>query len=217
MNEVKQPKKPLIYYYVIAMALVVLFNLLVMPSLMEMRVEQVDYGTFMSMTEEKNIGLVEIQSNQIVFTDKEETQVYKTGIVDDPGRTERLYAAGATFSGEIIEETSVLASLLGWILPLVLFIAIGQFMSRKLMERMGGPNAMSFSMGKSNAKVYVKSSNGISFADVEGVDEAEESLAEIVDYLHDPEKYTEIGATMPKGVLLVGPPGTGKTMLAKAV
>ena len=217
MNEVKQPKKPLIYYYVIAMALVVLFNLLVMPSLMEMRVEQVDYGTFMSMTEEKNIGLVEIQSNQIVFTDKEETQVYKTGIVDDPGRTERLYAAGATFSGEIIEETSVLASLLGWILPLVLFIAIGQFMSRKLMERMGGPNAMSFSMGKSNAKIYVKSSDGISFADVEGVDEAEESLAEIVDYLHDPEKYTEIGATMPKGVLLVGPPGTGKTMLAKAV
>ena len=217
MNEVKQPKKPLIYYYVIAMALVVLFNLLVMPSLMEMRVEQVDYGTFMSMTEEKNIGLVEIQSNQIVFTDKEETQVYKTGIMDDPGRTERLYAAGATFSGEIVEETSVLASLLGWILPLVLFIAIGQFMSRKLMDRMGGPNAMSFSMGKSNAKVYVKSSNGISFADVEGVDEAEESLAEIVDYLHDPEKYTEIGATMPKGVLLVGPPGTGKTMLAKAV
>ena len=217
MNEVKQPKKPLIYYYVIAMALVVLFNLLVMPSLMEMRVEQVDYGTFMSMTEEKNIGLVEIQSNQIVFTDKEETQVYKTGIMDDPGRTERLYAAGATFSGEIIEETSVLASLLGWILPLVLFIAIGQFMSRKLMDRMGGPNAMSFSMGKSNAKVYVKSSDGISFADVEGVDEAEESLAEIVDYLHDPEKYTEIGATMPKGVLLVGPPGTGKTMLAKAV
>ena len=217
MNEVKQPKKPLIYYYVIAMALVVLFNLLVMPSLMEMRVEQVDYGTFMSMTEEKNIGLVEIQSNQIVFTDKEETQVYKTGIMDDPGRTERLYAAGATFSGEIVEETSVLASLLGWILPLVLFIAIGQFMSRKLMERMGGPNAMSFSMGKSNAKVYVKSSDGISFADVEGVDEAEESLAEIVDYLHDPEKYTEIGATMPKGVLLVGPPGTGKTMLAKAV
>ena len=217
MNEVKQPKKPLIYYYVIAMALVVLFNLLVMPSLMEMRVEQVDYGTFMSMTEEKNIGLVEIQSNQIVFTDKEETQVYKTGIMDDPGRTERLYAAGATFSGEIVEETSVLASLLGWILPLVLFIAIGQFMSRKLMERMGGPNAMSFSMGKSNAKIYVKSSDGISFADVEGVDEAEESLAEIVDYLHDPEKYTEIGATMPKGVLLVGPPGTGKTMLAKAV
>ena len=217
MNEVKQPKKPLIYYYVIAMALVVLFNLLVMPSLMEMRVEQVDYGTFMSMTEEKNIGLVEIQSNQIVFTDKEETQVYKTGIMDDPGRTERLYAAGATFSGEIVEETSVLASLLGWILPLVLFIAIGQFMSRKLMDRMGGPNAMSFSMGKSNAKIYVKSSDGISFADVEGVDEAEESLAEIVDYLHDPEKYTEIGATMPKGVLLVGPPGTGKTMLAKAV
>ena len=217
MNEVKQPKKPLIYYYVIAMALVVLFNLLVMPSLMEMRVEQVDYGTFMSMTEEKDIGLVEIQSNQIVFTDKEETQVYKTGIMDDPGRTERLYAAGATFSGEIVEETSVLASLLGWILPLVLFIAIGQFMSRKLMDRMGGPNAMSFSMGKSNAKIYVKSSDGISFADVEGVDEAEESLAEIVDYLHDPEKYTEIGATMPKGVLLVGPPGTGKTMLAKAV
>ena len=172
----------------------------------------------MSMTEEKDIGQVDVQQNQIVFTNKEETKIYKTGLMDDPGRTDRLYAAGATFSSEIIEETSPLLSfILSWILPLVLFAAIGQFMSRKMMDKMGGPNAMSFNMGKSNAKVYVKSSDGISFADVEGVDEAEESLAEIVDYLHDPEKYKEIGATMPKGVLLVGPPGTGKTMLAKAV
>ncbi|MGM9588930.1 MAG: ATP-dependent zinc metalloprotease FtsH [Faecousia sp.] len=217
MNEVKQPRKPLIFYYVIALVLVMLFNLLIMPNLMEMRVEQVDYGTFMAMTEEKNIGLVEIQSNQILFTDKEEKQVYKTGLMEDPGRTERLYAAGATFSGEIIEETSVLASLLGWIAPILIFIFIGQMFSKKMMDKMGGPNSMSFNMGKSNAKVYVKSSDGINFSDVEGVDEAEESLAEIVDYLHDPSKYKEIGATMPKGVLLVGPPGTGKTMLAKAV
>ena len=217
MNEVKRPKKPLIYYYVIALVLVVLFNLLIMPSLTEMRVKEVDYGTFMTMTEEKNIGLVEIQSNQIVFTDKAEKQVYKTGLMDDPGRTERLYEAGATFSSEIIEETSVLASLLGWIAPLLIFIFIGQMFSKKMMDKLGGPNSMSFNMGKSNAKVYVQSSDGINFSDVEGVDEAEESLAEIVDYLHDPTKYKEIGATMPKGVLLVGPPGTGKTMLAKAV
>lgn len=219
MNEVKRPKKPLIYYYAIVMSIVVLFNLLAMPALMEMRVKEVDYGTFMSMTEEQNIGLVEIQNNQIVFTDKEEKQVYKTGLMEDPNRTERLYAAGAVFSSEIIEETSPLLSfLLTWILPMVIFIGIGQFMSKKLMDKMGGGSgAMSFNMGKSNAKVYVKSSDGISFDDVEGVDEAEESLAEIVDYLHDPSKYKEIGATMPKGVLLVGPPGTGKTMLAKAV
>ena len=217
MNEVKRPKKPLIYYYVIVLILVVLFNLLIMPSLMEMQVQEVDYGTFMTMTEEKNIGLVEIQSNQIVFTDKEEKQVYKTGLMDDPGRTERLYEAGATFSSEIIEETSVLASLLGWIAPILIFIFIGQMASKRMMDKLGGPNSMSFNMGKSNAKVYVQSSDGINFSDVEGVDEAEESLAEIVDYLHDPTKYKEIGATMPKGVLLVGPPGTGKTMLAKAV
>ena len=219
MNEVKKPKKPLLYYYCIVMLVLMLFNFLAMPKLMERQVREVDYGTFMSMTEEGNIGQVDIQSNQIVFTDKEGTQIYKTGLVDDPGRVERLYAAGAQFGSEIIEETSpFLTVLLSWVLPIVIFVALGQFMSKKMMDRMGGgTNSMSFNMGKSNAKVYVKSSDGISFADVEGVDEAEESLAEIVDYLHDPSKYKEIGATMPKGVLLVGPPGTGKTMLAKAV
>ena len=218
MNEVKQPKKPLIYYYLVVLLILGLFNFLAMPWFLQRQIQEVDYGTFMSMTEEKDIGQVDVQQNQIVFTNKEETKIYKTGLMDDPGRTDRLYAAGATFSSEIIEETSPLLSfILSWILPLALFAAIGQFMSRKMMDKMGGPNAMSFNMGKSNAKIYVKSSDGISFADVEGVDEAEESLAEIVDYLHDPEKYKEIGATMPKGVLLVGPPGTGKTMLAKAV
>ena len=218
MIEVKQPKKPLIYYYLVVLLILGLFNFLAMPWFLQRQIQEVDYGTFMSMTEEKDIGQVDVQQNQIVFTNKEETKIYKTGLMDDPGRTDRLYAAGATFSSEIIEETSPLLSfILSWILPLALFAAIGQFMSRKMMDKMGGPNAMSFNMGKSNAKVYVKSSDGISFADVEGVDEAEESLAEIVDYLHDPEKYKEIGATMPKGVLLVGPPGTGKTMLAKAV
>ncbi|MGM9668314.1 MAG: ATP-dependent zinc metalloprotease FtsH [Faecousia sp.] len=221
MNEVKRPKKPLIFYYAIAMAVIILFNALVMPWLAEMQIKEVDYGTFMSMIEEKNIGLVEISEaeNQITFTDKEGKQVYKTAMVEDPTRTERLYAAGAVFSGQVVEKTSpILTILLTWILPMVLFIGIGQFMSRKLMDKAGGgAGAMSFNMGKSNAKVYVKSSDGISFDDVEGVDEAEESLAEIVDYLHNPEKYKEIGATMPKGVLLVGPPGTGKTMLAKAV
>ena len=218
MNEVKRPKKPLIFYYAIAMAALLLFNMLAMPWFMDRQVKEVDYGTFMSMTEEKNIGLVEIQDNQIVFTDKEEKQVFKTGLMDDPGRTERLYAAGAVFSSEIIEEASpLLTFLLSWVLPIVVFIGLGQLMTRKMMDRAGGANAMSFNMGKSNAKVYVKSSDGISFDDVEGVDEAEESLQEIVDYLHDPAKYREIGAQMPKGVLLVGPPGTGKTMLAKAV
>ena len=218
MNEVKQPKKPLIFYYCIVMLVLMLFNFLAMPAIVERQIKEVDYGTFMTMTEEKNIGKVDIQDNQIVFTDKEEKQVYKTGILDDPGRVERLHEAGAVFGGEIVEETSpFLSILLSWVLPLVLFIGIGQFMSRKMMEKMGGPNAMSFNMGKSNAKIYVQTSDGIKFSDVEGVDEAEDSLAEIVDYLHDPSKYKEIGATMPKGVLLVGPPGTGKTMLAKAV
>ena len=218
MNEVKQPKKPLIFYYCIVMLVLMLFNFLAMPAIVERQIQEVDYGTFMTMTEEKNIGKVDIQDNQIVFTDKEEKQIYKTGILDDPGRVERLHEAGAVFGGEIVEETSpFLSILLSWVLPLVLFIGIGQFMSRKMMEKMGGPNAMSFNMGKSNAKIYVQTSDGIKFSDVEGVDEAEESLAEIVDYLHDPSKYKEIGATMPKGVLLVGPPGTGKTMLAKAV
>ena len=218
MNEVKKPKKPLIYYYCVVMLVLMLFNFLAMPAIVERQIKEVDYGTFMTMTEEKNIGQVDIQENQIVFTDKEGTQVYKTGVLEDPGRVDRLHEAGAVFGGEIVEETSpILSFLLSWIFPLVLFIGIGQFMSRKLMDKMGGPNSLSFDMGKSNAKVYVKSSDGINFSDVEGVDEAEESLAEIVDYLHDPSKYREIGATMPKGVLLVGPPGTGKTMLAKAV
>ena len=220
MNEVKRPKKPLIYYYAIVMLVLILFNSLAMPWLMERQIKEVDYGTFMAMTEEGNIGRVDIEDNQITFTDKEEKQIYKTGTVEDPNLTERLYAAGITsFGSEIVEETSpILSLLLFWVLPTVIFISIGQFMSRKLMDKAGGGSgAMSFNMGKSNAKVYVKSSDGISFDDVEGVDEAEESLAEIVDYLHDPSKYKEIGATMPKGVLLVGPPGTGKTMLAKAV
>ena len=218
MNEVKQPKKPLAYYYGIVLLLLLVFNWLVMPLIADAKIKEVDYGTFMSMTEQKNIGRVEIEDNQILFTDKGETQVYKTGVMQDPDLVQRLYDAGASFSSEIVEETSpLLTFLLSFIVPLVLFIALGQFMSRKLMDKMGGPNAMSFNMGKSNAKVYVKSSDGIRFADVAGVEEAEESLTEIVNYLHDPTKYREIGATMPKGVLLVGPPGTGKTMLAKAV
>ena len=216
MNEVKQPKKPLIFYYLVVMLILALFNSLAMPWLLERQIQEVDYGTFMSMTENKDIGRVDVQKNQIVFTNKEENKIFKTGLMEDPGRTDRLYAAGAEFSSEIVQETSPFLSLvLTWILPLLMFAAIGQFMSRKMMDKIGGPNALSFN--KSNAKVYVKSSDGISFADVEGVDEAEESLAEIVDYLHDPSKYKEIGASMPKGVLLVGPPGTGKTMLAKAV
>ena len=218
MNEVKQPKKPLAYYYGVVLLLLLVFNWLVMPLITDAKIKEVDYGTFMSMTEQKNIGRVEIEGNQILFTDKGETQVYKTGVMQDPDLVQRLYDAGATFSSEIVEETSpLLTFLLSFIVPLVLFIALGQFMSRKLMDKMGGPNAMSFNMGKSNAKVYVKSSDGIRFSDVAGVEEAEESLTEIVNYLHDPTKYREIGATMPKGVLLVGPPGTGKTMLAKAV
>ena len=218
MNEVKQPKKPLAYYYGIVLLLLLVFNWMVMPLITDAKIKEVDYGTFMSMTEQKNIGRVEIEDNQILFTDKGETQVYKTGVMQDPDLVQRLYDAGATFSSEIVEETSpLLTFLLSFIVPLVLFIALGQFLSRKLMDKMGGPNAMSFNMGKSNAKVYVKSSDGIRFSDVAGVEEAEESLTEIVNYLHDPTKYREIGATMPKGVLLVGPPGTGKTMLAKAV
>jgi len=220
MNEVKRPQKPLYLFYGIVLLLIVLFNTLAMPMLAEARVKEVDYGTFMTMTENKEIGKVEIQDNQIVFTDKqEEPAVYKTGRMEDPNLAERLHASGAEFTPEIIEEMSPLLSIfVSWILPMLIFVGIGQFMSKKMMDKAGGgAGAMSFNMGKSNAKVYVKSSDGISFADVEGVDEAEESLAEIVDYLHDPSKYKEIGATMPKGVLLVGPPGTGKTMLAKAV
>ncbi len=218
MNEVKQPKKPLVYYYGIVLILLLVFNWLVMPMIADAKIKEVDYGTFMSMTEQKDIGRVEIEDNQILFTNKDETQIFKTGLMEDPDRTQRLYDAGAKFSSEIVEETSpLLTALLSFVLPLILFVALGQFMSRKMMDKMGGPNAMSFNMGKSNAKVYVKSSDGIRFTDVAGVEEAEESLSEIVNYLHDPSKYREIGATMPKGVLLVGPPGTGKTMLAKAV
>ena len=220
MNEVKSPKKPLIYYYMIVLVILLLFNFLAMPWMTERRVQEVDYNTFISMTEQGDIGRVEIQEqdNRILFTDKEETAVYKTAMVNDPDLIPRLYASGASFFGEEIEQTSLLVSILGWILPLIVFIALGQFMSRKLMQKMGGGNsAMSFNMGKSNAKVYVKSSEGIKFSDVAGEDEAKENLQEIVDYLHNPQKYQDIGASMPKGILLVGPPGTGKTMLAKAV
>lgn len=220
MNEVKKPRKPLIYYYTIVLVAIILFNFLAMPLITQAQVKEVDYGTFITMTENKEIGKVEIQAqeNQIVFTDKDEKQVYKTGMVDDPDLTQRLYDSGAKFSGEIIEQMSPLLNiLLTWILPILIFAGIGQFMYKKLMEKAGGPNSMAFGMGKSNAKIYVKSSEGIKFSDVAGEDEAKESLAEIVDYLHDPGKYKEVGASMPKGILLVGPPGTGKTMLAKAV
>ena len=219
MNEVKTPKKPLIYYYVIVMLVLLLFNFLAMPWISQSQIQEVDYNTFLSMTEKGEVSRVEIQEqdNRILFTDQEEKVIYKTAMVNDPELTARLYKAGVSFAGEEIEQTSLLVSILGWVLPLIIFIALGQFMSRKMMEKMGGGNSMMFNMGKSNAKVYVKSSDGIKFSDVEGVDEAEESLQEIVDYLHDPGKYQEIGASMPKGILLVGPPGTGKTMLAKAV
>ena len=220
MNEVKRPRKPLIYYYGIILLILLLFNLLALPRITQRQVVEVDYGTFMSMTESGEVGRAEIQEqeNRILFTNKEETTVYKTAMVEDPDLTERLHEAGVPFYGqEIQQESPILSFLLTWILPLVVFIAIEQFMSKKLMDRAGGANAMSFGFGKSNAKIYVKSSEGIKFSDVAGEDEAKESLAEIVDYLHDPSKYREIGASMPKGILLVGPPGTGKTMLAKAV
>ncbi len=218
MNEVKRPKKPLIYYYGLIMVILILFNLLAMPKIVERQLVDVDYGTFMTMTEEGKIGRVEIQEqeNRILFTDSEETTVYKTAMVDDPSLTARLHDAGIPFYGQEIEQESpILTFLLSWVLPLVIFIAIGQFLSKKLMDKAGGANALSF--GKSSAKIYVKSSEGIKFSDVAGEDEAKESLKEIVEYLHDPKKYQEIGASMPKGILLVGPPGTGKTMLAKAV
>ena len=220
MNEVKRPKKPLLYYYGIILLILLLFNLLALPRFAEGQVIEVDYGTFMSMTESGQIGRVELQEqeNRILFTNQEETAIYKTAMVDDPELTQRLHDAGIPFYGqEIRQESPILSFLLTWIFPLVIFIAIGQFMSKKLMDRAGGANAMSFGLGKSNAKIYVKSSEGIKFSDVAGEDEAKESLKEIVDYLHAPQKYREIGAAMPKGILLVGPPGTGKTMLAKAV
>ena len=219
MNEVKSPKKPLIYYYMIVVLLVQLFNLLAMPWLAEHQIKEVDYNTFVSMTEKNEIGQVEIQqqSNRILFTSTDGKTIYKTAIVPDDGLVQRLLDAGISTTGEEIEQTSLLTDILGWVLPLVIFIAIGQIISRSLMKKMGGSDSMMFNLGKSDAKVYVKSAEGIKFADVAGEDEAKENLTEIVNYLHDPTKYQEIGASMPKGVLLVGPPGTGKTMLAKAV
>ena len=220
MKEVKPSKKPLAIYYAIVLAVLLLLNLVLLPWMSERQVEEVDYGTFMTMTEEKNIGRVDIESNQIIFTDKEEKQVYKTGLMNDPELTQRLYDAGAQFSREIVEQGSPMLNFLIWfLLPILLFSFIGNQMNKKLMEKAGGgPGSMMFGgVGKSNAKVYVQSTHGIRFADVAGEDEAKENLQEIVDYLHDPGKYESIGASMPKGILLVGPPGTGKTMLAKAV
>ncbi len=218
MNEVKKPKKPLIFYYALVLIAMLLINMLLVPYLAEKQVKEVDYGTFMEMTENKEIGQVEISDDEILFTDKSGDNYYKTGVMNDDDLVQRLYDSGAQFSSEIVQQTSPLMNLLlTWILPLVIFIGLGQWMSKKLMQKMGGSNSMMFNMGKSNAKVYVKSSDGIKFSDVAGEDEAKENLAEIVHYLHDPSKYEAIGASMPKGILLVGPPGTGKTMLAKAV
>ena len=220
MKEVKTPRKPLAIYYALVLLMLLLLNFVLLPWMEERQIKEVDYGTFMTMTEEKNIGRVDIESNQIIFTDKDETQVYKTGMMNDTGLTERLYDAGATFSSEIVEQSSPVLSFLIWfVLPIILFSAIGNQMNKKLMEKAGGgPGSMMFGgMGKSNAKVYVQSTAGIRFADVAGEDEAKENLQEVVNYLHDPSKYESIGAKMPKGILLVGPPGTGKTMLAKAV
>ena len=216
MKEIKNPKRPLVYYAIVAMLAVLLFNLLAVPAMVNAAVKEVDYGTFMDMTEKGDIGKVEIETNQIIFTDKAGQNFYKTGLMDDPDRTERLYKAGAEFSSEIVEQTSPLLSfVLTWVLPILIFVWIGDVMSKKMMN--GGPNSLMFNMGGSSAKVYVKSADGIRFDDVAGEEEAKENLAEIVEYLHNPEKYREVGANMPKGVLLVGPPGTGKTMLAKAV
>ena len=219
MKEVKNPKRPMAYYYAIVLLILLGLNFIILPTMAERQVKEVDYGTFITMTEEHKIGKVEVESNQIVFTNKDESKVYKTGLMNDPTLTERLYDSGAKFSSEIVKPMNPLMSMfLGLILPMILFIALGQWMSRRLMKKMGGGgNSMMFGMGKSNAKIYVESTEGIRFSDVAGEDEAKENLQEIVDYLHDPSKYKEIGASMPKGVLLVGPPGTGKTMLAKAV
>ena len=220
MKEVNKPKRMLRNFYLVALAVLLVLNMVIMPMIMNAQVKETDYGTFMTMTNEGNIGLVQIveTENYIMFTDKEEKQVYKTGIVNDPGLTERLHQAGANFSGEIIEQPGIFSQIIfNWVLPIAAFFLIGQLISKHMMKKMGGQNSMMFNMGKSNAKVYVKSDNGIKFSDVAGEDEAKENLTEIVDYLHNPKKYEEIGAKMPKGLLLVGPPGTGKTMLAKAV
>ena len=219
MKEVKSPKKPLIYYYGVVLLVLLVFNLVITPLLLKQEVTEVDYGTFMSMTESKNIGQVQVEDQQIVFTDKDEKNVYQTNVMDDPNLTERLYESGAKFSKDVDASTSPLLSLLiTGLLPMLIFIGLGQYMAKKLREQMGGKDSLMFGgMGKSNAKIYVQSTKGTRFDDVAGEDEAKESLAEIVDYLHNPQKYTDVGASMPKGVLLVGPPGTGKTMLAKAV
>ena len=218
MNEVKSPKKPMLYYYAMALLVLLLINFLAVPWLSQRQIKEVDYGTFMTMTENKEIGRVEVQDNQILFTNKDDTQIYKTGLMDDPDLIYRLKDSGAEFSSEIVEQMSpFLSFLLTWLLPIVGFVALGQFMLKRMTNKAGGPNSMMFGLGGSNAKVYVKSAEGIKFSDVAGEDEAKENLTEIVDYLHDPSKYQEIGASMPKGILLVGPPGTGKTMLAKAV
>ncbi len=219
MKEVKNPKRPLVYYYLIVLVVMMLFNAFIMPAIVSSQVQEVDYGTFMSMTYDGSIGLVQVEDNQIVFTDKDQKTVYKTGLMNDPDLTQRLYDNGASFSSEIVQEMSPLASIvLTWVLPVVIFVVAGQLLSKRLMDKAGGANSLIFGRGGgSGAKVYVKSSDGIRFADVAGEDEAKENLTEIVEYLHDPKKYQDIGASMPKGVLLVGPPGTGKTMLAKAV
>jgi cell division protease FtsH len=218
MQEIKKPKKPIIFYYAIVLIVLLLINVFLMPFVSQRKIQEVDYGTFMKMTENQEIGQVEVEDNQILFTDKNGKNIYKTGKMDDDGLVERLYESGAVFTSEIVEETSPIISLLfSWIVPVLIFWGLGQLLTKQLMKHAGGDNSMMFNMGKSNAKIYVKSSDGIKFSDVAGEDEAKENLTEIVDYLHNPQKYEEIGASVPKGILLVGPPGTGKTMLAKAV